>query len=154
MSGARVAGAAAIAAAALLATGCGGDDEPERDAVVTELVALCEGARADIEELGLPSEAGFKILRPWANRGTRLAEDVGRLEGGTPEQQEQLAALSRAYDEYYAGLRLGATIYGQTSSLEAYKQTVVRANAFLADADAVARRLGAPECTVRPFPDR
>ena len=121
---------------------------------MAQLVTLCGEARADIEALGLPSEAGFKVIRPWANRGTRLAEDIGRLEGATPEQQAQLAALSRAYDEYYAGLRLGATIYGQTASLEAYKQTVVRANAFLADADRIATELGATECTVRPFPDR
>ena len=154
MSLARRAVAVLLAVAALLAAGCGGDDEPETDAVVAQLVTLCGEARADIEALGLPSEAGFKIIRPWANRGTRLAEDIGRLEGGTPEQQAQLAALSRAYDEYYAGLRLGATIYGQTSSLEAYKQTVVRANAFLADADRIATELGATECTVRPVPDR
>ena len=145
---------AAALAVSLLAAGCGGDDEPERDAVVAELAALCETARADIEALGLPSEAGFEIIRPWANRGTRLAEDVGRLEGATPEQEAQLAALSRNLDEYYAGLRLGATIYGQTGSLEAYKQTIIKANAFLADADRIATKLGATECTVRPFPDR
>ena len=110
----RRAGAVLLAVAALLAAGCGGDDEPETDAVVAQLVTLCADARADVEALGLPSEAGFKIIRPWANRGTQLAEDIGRLEGATPEQQAQLTALSRAYDEYYAGLRLGATIYGQT----------------------------------------
>ena len=154
MSAARRAGAVLLAAAALLAAGCGGDDEPDTDAVVAQLVTLCGEARADVEALGLPSEVGFKVIRPWANRGTQLAEDIGRLEGATTEQQAQLAALSRAYDEYYAGLRLGATIYGQTGSLEAYKQTVVRANAFLADADRIATELGATECTVRPFPDR
>ena len=154
MSRVRHAGVALLAVAVLLAAGCGGDDEPETDAVVAQLVTLCADARADVEALGLPSEAGFKIIRPWANRGTRLAEDIRDLEGSTPEQQEQLDALATAYDEYYAGLRLGATIYGQTGSLEAYKQTVVRANAFLADADRIATEFGATECTVRPFPDR
>ena len=77
----RRAGAVLLAVAALLAAGCGGDDEPETDAVVAQLVTLCADARADVEALGLPSEAGFKIIRPWANRGTRLAEDIGRLEG-------------------------------------------------------------------------
>ena len=138
----------------LLAAGCGGEDEPARSAVAEELAVLCEEARADIEALGLPADRGIAVVRPWANRGTQLAEDVGRLRGGTTAEQKELRSLSRALDEYHAGLRLGATIYTQTKSLDAYAATVERANAFLVDADAAATRLGVPECTVRPFPDR
>ena len=135
----------------LAVAGCGGDDVPERPALAAELATLCDEARQDIEALGLPSEVGIAVVRPWANRGTRLAQDLGRVEGGTAEEQELLDSLSTSLDEYYAGLRLAATIYGQTKSLEAYAATVERANAFLTQADALAVRLGAPECTVRPF---
>jgi hypothetical protein len=139
---------------ALAVAGCGGDDEPDRAAAVTELAALCEDARTDIEALGLPGEVGIAVVRPWANRGTRLAEDIRRLDDGTPEEQELLGSLATAYDEYYAGLRLGATIYAQTKSSEAYAATVERANEFLAEADVLAQKLGAPECLVKPFADR
>ena len=134
-----------------LAAGCGGDDEPERPALAAELAALCEEARQDVEALGLPAEVGVAVIRPWANRGTRLAEDIRRLDGETQEERELLGSLARAYDEYYAGLRLGATIYASTKSLDAYAATVERAKPFLAEADTLATRLGAPECTVRPF---
>lgn len=137
---------------ALLAlAGCGGGDE--RSEVAGQVAALCDEAREDIEALGLPAETGIAVVTPWANRGTRLAKDIGALEGGSSSEQETLDALSIALEEYYAGLRLGHTIYKQTKSSEAYAQTVERAKAFLADADEAATTLGAPECTVRPFDD-
>ena len=142
-----------LLALALAVAGCGGDDEPDRPRVAAELAALCDEARQDVEALGLPAEAGIAVVRPWANRGTRLAEDVRRLDGETPEERELLGSLATAYEEYYAGLRLGATIYAQTKSAEAYAATVERGKPFLADADRLATQLGAPECTVRPFAD-
>ena len=140
-------------ALAVAVAGCGGDDEPERPRVAAELAALCDEARRDVEALGLPAEVGITVVRPWANRGTRLGEDIRRLDEATPEQRELLDSLATAYEEYYAGLRLGATIYASTKSLEAYAATVERAKPFLAEADTLATRLGAPECTVRPFAD-
>ena len=134
---------------ALLAAGCGGDDE--RSAVADQVAALCDEARVDIEALGLPAEAGIAVIRPWANRGTRLAKDIRALDGGSASEQETLDALATALDEYYAGLRLGHIIYQQTRSAEAYAQTIERAKAFQADADAAATELGATECTRRPF---
>ena len=105
------------------------------------------GARPPVRG-GLQGHPAVGEPRDAARRGHRA------LDGATPERAGAARRAREAYDEYYAGLRLGATIYGQTRSLEAYKQTVVRANAFLADADRIATELGATECTVRPFPDR
>jgi hypothetical protein len=138
-----------VALLAVLAAGCGGDDD--RSDVAEQVSALCDEARVDIEALGLPSEVGIAVIRPWANRGTRLAEDIRAIEGGSASEQETLDELATALDEYYAGLRLGHTIYQQTRSSEAYAQTIERAKAFQADADAAATELGATECTRRPF---
>jgi hypothetical protein len=133
----------------LLVAGCGGADE--RSDVADRVAALCDEARTDIEALGLPAETGIAVIRPWANRGTRLAEDIRAVEGASSSEQKTLDALATALDEYYAGLRLGHTIYQQTKSLDAYAQTIERAKAFQEDADAAATELGAPECTRRPF---
>ena len=134
---------------AVLAAGCGGGDD--RSELAEQVAALCDEARLDIEALGLPSETGIAVIRPWANRGTKLAEDIRALDGGDASEQETVAALATALDEYYAGLRLGHTIYVQTRSSEAYAQTIERAKAFQVDADAAATELGATECTRRPF---
>ena len=134
---------------AVLATGCGGDED--RSEVAEQVAALCDQARLDIEALGLPSETGIAVITPWANRGTRLAKDIRALDGGSASEQETVDALATALDEYYAGLRLGHIIYKQTRSAEAYAQTIERAKAFQADADAAATELGATECTRRPF---
>jgi hypothetical protein len=139
----------ALALIAFVASGCGGDEgEPDLPA---QVAALCEAAREDIEALGLPSETGIAVLVPWTSRGARLAKDVAAVEGGTAGERETLNELSLALEEYYAGLRLGYTVYRQTRSSEAYAQAVERAKAFQEDADAAATRLGAPECTRRPF---
>jgi hypothetical protein len=134
-----------------LAAGCGGADE--RSPAAEQIAALCDGARADIEALGLPSETGPGVITPWANRGTRLANEIRAVEGADEPETQAITALATALDEYYAGLRLGYVIYTQTKSSEAYAQTIDRADAFLEDADAEATKLGAPECTVRPFGD-
>ncbi len=138
-----------VAVLVVLGAGCGGGDD--RSDVAEQVAALCDEARMDIEALGLPSETGIAVIRPWANRGTKLAEDIRALDGGSASEQETVAALAAALDEYYAGLRLGHTIYQQTRSSEAYAQTIERAKAFQADADAAATKLGATECTRRPF---
>ena len=52
----------------LLASGCG-KDEPKRSALAESLAGLCEQARADTEELGLPSEKGFVVMKPTAAIG-------------------------------------------------------------------------------------
>jgi hypothetical protein len=134
---------------AVLAVGCGGGDD--RSELAEQVAVLCDEARLDIEALGLPSEAGIAVILPWANRGTKLAKDIRALDGGSDSEQETIDVLATALDEYYAGLRLGHTIYAQTRSSEAYAQTIERAKAFQADADAAATELGATECTRRPF---
>jgi hypothetical protein len=131
--------------------GCGGADESTRPTLPERLAALCEDARTDIEALGLPSERGVEIVRPWAARGARLADDVGRLDVATPRERAQIRSLARSLREYYDGLRLGYDVYTRTRSLEAYAAAVDRAKAFLAEADELAAALGAPECAVRPF---
>lgn len=144
--------AAAAAALGVLAAGCGGDGK-ERSELVERLAALCTEARLDVEELGLPGEKGIAVVRPWANRGTRLAETIRGLEGGTADEQRLVGRLATALDEYYAGLRVGLLVYEQTKSSDAYAAAVERSTAFLEESEAVARELGAPECATRPFAD-
>lgn len=139
-----------VAVVATLAAGCGGD-APERSETVERLAELCTEARLDIEKLGLPGEKGIAVVRPWANRGTRLAETIGGLEGGTTDEQRLVGRLATALDEYYAGLRVGLLVYEQTKSSEAYAAAVERSTAFLEESEEVAREIGAPECATRPF---
>ena len=139
-----------VAVVAMLAAGCRGD-APERSETVERLAELCTEARLDIEKLGLPGEKGIAVVRPWANRGTRLAETIGGLEGGTTDEQRLVGRLATALDEYYAGLRVGLLVYEQTKSSEAYAAAVERSTAFLEESEEVAREIGAPECATRPF---
>lgn len=143
----RVALVLAVAALA----GCGGASG--RSELADRLAGLCDEARQDIEALGLPSERGVAVVKPWADRGTRLANTIDELELGSPAERTQVTSLAASLREYYAGLRLGHTVYAQTKSLEAYAATVERAKTFLERADAIAVELGAPECAIRPFPD-
>jgi len=145
--------AAVLCALGLLAGGCGGDDGPSRSAAAERLAVLCAEARLDVEALGLPSERGIVVIRPWANRGTRLSQAIGRLEGGIARERSLLESLAKALDEYYAGLRVGLLVYEQTRSFDAYAAAIERGTAFLEESESLARRLDAPECAVRPFAD-
>jgi hypothetical protein len=142
-------------ACALTAAGCSEDEPspPPRTATIESLAALCDAALADIEALGLPAEVGIEVVKPWALRGTRMARDIGRLEGGTVEEQTQLEALSGELKEYYAGLLLGYTIYKKSKSSDLYMASLERATTFLVSAEKRATALGAPECATRPFAD-
>lgn len=139
---------------ALAATGCGGgDDKPTRSPAVEKLAAVCEQARTDIEALGLPSEAGFEVLKPWSARGKKLVGEIKAIEGATPDEQTQLDQIAQELGEYYAGLALGYEVYRKTKSSEVYAQSIDRASEFLTAAEKRAVALGADECAVRPFPD-
>ena len=138
---------------AVLAAGCG-KDEPKRSALAENLAQLCEQARADTEALGLPAEEGFEVMKPTAAIGLRLAADIKKLEGTTPAEKEQIASLA----EYLALLLHRARGRGRSSTRSGYPEvyaiTLDRAKGSLASAEALATRMGAPECAVRPFPDR
>lgn len=142
---------AACLGLALAVSGCGGADD--RSAVAEELGTLCAEALADVEALGLPAEGGPDVIGKWANRGRRLAKDVAKLNGETPEERKQVATLADHLEEYYAGLRIGYIVYLQTKSSEAYAASLERANEFLVSAEEVAVAMGADECAVRPFAD-
>lgn len=135
---------------ALVASGRGGGDE--RSAVVEELGTLCTEALTDVEALGLPAEGGPDVIGTLANRGRRLAKDVAKLDGETPEEREQVATLA-GHLENHAGLRIGYVVYLQTKSSEAYAASLERANEFLVSAEELAVAMGADECAVRPFAD-
>jgi hypothetical protein len=132
--------------------GCG-KDEPKRSPLAESLAQLCEKARADTEALGLPGEKGFSVIRPGAEIGIRLAADIKKLKGSTPAEKEQIASLAEYLRFYHNEVRAAAKIYeaGQT---EVYGITIDRAKPTLVSAEALATRMGAPECAVRPFPDR
>ncbi len=137
---------------ALVAGGCS-EDEPKRSPLAESLAALCEQARAETEALGLPGDKGFAVIRPGAEIGIRLAADIKKLEGTTPAEKEQIAALAEYLRFYHNEVSAAAKLYeaGQT---EVYGITIDRAKPTLVSAEALASRMGAPECAVRPFPDR
>jgi hypothetical protein len=148
----RVSIAIVLVGLALVLGGCG-EDEPDRSPLAESLAALCEQARADTEALGLPGEKGFSVVKPGAERGIRLAANIKRLEGTTPAEKEQIASLAEYFRFYHNEIKAGARIY-ELGQPEAYAITVERAKPSLASAEALATRMGAPECAVRPFPDR
>lgn len=143
----------ALLAAVLLVAGCGGKNEPKRSALADRLAQLCEQARADTEALGLPAEKGFAVMAPTAKIGARLARDVAKLRGTTVAQREQVASLAKYLRFYYAELAAAVKLYAVGQS-EVYSITLNRAKPSLESAEALATRMGAPECAVRAFPDR
>lgn len=143
---------AVVACLVALASGCGGADEPKRSSLAERLAQLCDEARADTEELGLPGEKGFSVMQPTAQIGLRLAKSVGRLQGTTPHEREQVRSLAKYLAYYYGELAAGVKLY-RVGQPEAYVITVERAKPTLVSAEALAKRMGAPECAVRAFAD-
>lgn len=145
--------AVVVGALAVLAGGCDGKDEPQRSALAEDLAQLCDQARADVEALGLPAEEGFSVMKPTAEIGLRLAKDVKKLQGTTAAEKEQVASLAEYFRFYNAELAAAVKLYAVGQS-EVYVITMDRAKGTLESAEALATRMGAPECAVRPFPDR
>ena len=143
---------AVLVCVVLLASGCG-KDEPKRSALAESLAQLCELARADTEALGLPAEEGFDVMKPTAARGLRLAADIKQLKGTTPAEREQVASLAEYFRFYYNELEAAVKLY-EAGQREVYAITLTRAKPSLESGEALATRMGAPECAVRPFPDR
>jgi hypothetical protein len=143
---------AVLVCVVLLASGCG-KDEPKRSALAESLAQLCEQARADTEKLGLPADVGFEVMKPTAARGLRLAADIKKLKGATPAEKEQIASLAEYFRFYYNELAAAVKLYS-AGHPEVYEVTLGRAKPSLESGEALATRMGAPECAVRPFPDR
>ena len=61
-----------------------------------------------------------------------------------------MLAKNLAY--YYMEMQAGIKLY-QLKQTEGYALTMDRAKQTLVDAEAIAIRMGAPECAVRPFAD-
>ena len=141
-----------IVGIALFVSGCGGKDAPPRSVLAEQLAQFCDSARADVEALGLPAEMGFKVMRPTAVIGLRLARQIKGLDGATPAEQEQVASLAEYYRFYWAEIAAAAKLY-EAGHPEIYGITIDRAKGSLASAEALATRMGAPECAVRAFPD-
>jgi hypothetical protein len=145
--------AVVVISLAVFVAGCGGKDEPKRSPLAEQIAQLCDKARADTEALGLPGEKGFVVVKPTAEIGLRLAREIKKLQGTTAAEKEQVASLAEYYRFYYNEMRAAAKLYKVAGS-EVYAITMGRAKPSLASGDALATRMGAPECAVRPFPDR
>lgn len=148
----RTAVALIAVGAVFFAGGGGADDEPERSALALKLAAVCDQARSDIEDLGLPGEVGFAIVEPTVKIGKRLAATIKTLEAGTEQEKEQIASLAGYYDRYYAELEAGYELY-ELGNAEAFAITVERATPLLESAEALGARMGAPECAERAHAD-
>jgi hypothetical protein len=144
--------AALVIVLAALAAGCG-NDEAKRSALAENLAQLCDQARADTEALGLPADEGFKVVKPTAAIGLRLAGQIKKLKGTTPAEKEQTASLAEYFRFYYNEMRAAVKFYALGQS-EVYSITMERAKPSLESGEALATRMGAPECAVRPFPDQ
>ena len=141
------------AAASRCSRAAAAKDEPKRSALAESLAQLCEQARADTEALGLPAEKGFVVMKPTAASGLRLAADIKKLKGTTAAEKEQIASLAEYFRFYYNELAAAVKLYA-AGSPRSYAITLDRAKPSLESAEALATRMGAPECAVRPFPDR
>jgi hypothetical protein len=148
-----------LAAVAVVAAGCGAKKEaspppaPPRSALAERLAHLCNQARAETEALGLPGDVGFKVMKPTAQIGLRFAAKVKKLKGTTPQERRQIARVAEGFRFYYNELRAAVELYAVGHS-EVYEITLSRAKPSLESAEKLATRMGAPECAVRPFPDR
>jgi hypothetical protein len=149
----RLAFVAGVVGLALVLAGCGGDDEtPERSAFAERLAELCDETRVAVEELGQPRDVGAAVFRPWAQLGRRFVADLRRIDAGTARERANLASLADYYAGFYENLQIGYEQYRAQQST-AIKQTLEHGYALLASAEALATRIGAPECAVRPFPE-
>ncbi len=93
------------------------------------------------------------MVKPTAAIGLRLARQIKKLQGTTPTEKEQIASLAEYFRFYYNEMRAAVTFYALGQS-EVYSITMERAKPSLESGEALATRMGAPECAVRPFPDR
>ena len=91
-------------------------------------------------------------MKPTAAIGLRLAADIKQLKGRTPAEKEQVASLAEYYRFYYNEMQAAVKLYKVAGS-EVYAITLDRAKPSLESGDALATRMGAPECALRPFPD-
>jgi hypothetical protein len=140
----------------MLAAGCGGKDEPApppRSALAARIAQLCNKARADTEALGLPGDKGFVVMKPTALIGLDLAKRIKALHGSTPTQKKRIADVAEGFRFYYNEL-LAAVKFYEAGHPEVYGITLGRAKPSLENAEALAKRMGAPECAVRAFPNR
>jgi hypothetical protein len=138
---------------AVLVAGCGGKDEPKRSALAQNLAQLCDKARADTEALGLPADVGFKVMGPTSRIGLAFAAHVKKLKTTNAAEKEQIASLAEGFRFYYNELAAAVKLY-DAGHPEVYAITLDRAKPSLETAEQLATRMGAPECAVRPFPDR
>ena len=143
-----VAGAAIGAWALLRDDGGGGDG---RDPYAAALADLCVQARGEIEALGRPSDTPIDVVYAGTVRiGRELLAQARDLT--PPEAKKARAAeFAHQYGLYLDGLEYAYHYLENQGNQVAFVQIVNGALANLANAERVAKELGAPECAVRPF---
>jgi len=125
-------------------------DEPERSAFASRLAALCDDTRTKVEALGRPAETPIEAVYGGTVRlGRAFVSSARALDppvGETTDAKEMLAQFGL----YYDGLEYALAFYHQGNQ-DAFVRIVDGALTNLDHAEAIARRLGAPECARRPF---
>jgi hypothetical protein len=149
----RIAGVV-IAIVALLSGGCGGKDKPaapQRTAYADSLAAVCAANVAALEQIGRtqsPEELKQKLPRQIAQyRAFHKQAKALR-----PPSYQKTGATGFVY-------AYGLWVYGevvanraiQADNMNGFFQLQDAALAWLRRSEDAARKLGAPECAVRPF---
>jgi hypothetical protein len=137
----------------LAAAGCGSKAQPKRSALAEQIAQICDTARAKTEALGLPGDKGFAVVAPTAAIGLRMAKQLKQLRGTSPAKKEQIDSLAEGFRFYYGEMAAGAKLYN-AGYRDGYAATIERAKSVLTTAEALAVRMGAPECAVRAFSEK
>lgn len=140
----------AVAAGAFLALRKDAKDAPERTAFATRLAALCDDTRTKVEALGRPAETPIETVYGGTVRLGRTFVSSARALDPPPGQAREAKEMLAQFGLYYDGLEYALAFY-QQGNQDAFVRIVDGALTNLDNAEAAARRLGAPECARRPF---
>jgi len=120
-------------------------------AYAAQLEVLCTNTRKQTEALGQPNEIPIaKLYLGTARIGRAFLRDARRLQP-PPDQAASAKTFLQQRGLYYDGLEYAYQFLTTQKNETAFVRIVDGALANLTNAEAAAKALGAPACTLRPF---
>ena len=143
----------AIAALALAAAGCGGDDggggdRLSKDEYAAQANAICDDFNAEVKAAG-PEPQGIKDIPPYVDKVKPLFEDgLAKLRKlNPPEDEEETAEEWLDSAEEQIGLLDEIKSAAEDNDLEEVREAGNKIDAANKKTDALAVKLGATSCT-------